>query len=637
MPRPPVTKRTAMTRLASFPAIDQTALPPQEPRLGDLLRGWWRILGCALLGAGLGLAYLAWLATPLYRAQATLLLEPQEPQMIDLGQVLPALGRDPQALNTQLEVLRARLLLAGVVDALALTTDPEFNRAIGPEPLLFRLQRMAADKGIVPAPEPATPGPDAQREATITRLADRLELAVQPESLVFTLAIRTRDAAKSARIVNLLAESYIAEQVRTKLSATDQATGWLAARVTELKSQLEAAESLAQSARSASGILGPEQIAEMERRLTALRARLSNATLPPGQREAIATEAADLAERIRAATDGMAALAQLDREADATGLLYESFLTRLKETAIQTGAHQPDARILSPAVAPPSPHSPRPALILLLGLILGAGAGAIWVLAREEWSARLRTAEEAERVTGLPVLASLPELGERHRDPLHHAIQRPDAPLAAAVRSLRGSILLSNLDRPPRVILVTSSVAGEGKTTHALLLAQMLAAWGKSVLLIEADTRRAGILGRLGLPRQRGLLSVLAGLCPLDEALVAPAGLSFSILPGEATSANAADILATGRFRDFLKKMRDTYDHVVIDTPPVLDTADARVLAPAADAVIYAARWNRTTRAQLRRGLAQFRNYGLPVTGIALTRIAPRHARALHGGYHARP
>ncbi|WP_112320888.1 exopolysaccharide transport family protein [Oceanibium sediminis] len=620
-----------MTRLSPI-HLPQTATPDPPPTLAAVLAGWPRILLCIVLLVGLAGISLGSLAVPTWRASSTLMLNPQEQTLIDLGRVLPALGRDAQILNTQTEVLKSRLLLGRVVDDLGLVEVAEFNPARRPEgslsPAVLK-RRIAGWLGYDAAP-PAPLLPAAERDETIRTLLRKLDIAVEPDSLVIAVSLTSRSAEQSAAIVNHLLETYVADQRAAKLAATESATSWLTERVVQLKATLEQAEAAARAARAETGVRTSDQLSEMERRLAALSERRADPGRTDGEQARLKAEADELARQIHDASARLVKTAQLEREARASALLYENFLARLKETAIQTDAHTADAVILSPAVAPRQPHSPRVPLVLALAVILGGGLGTIWVLIREEWRLRFRTPEELERASGMRTLAVVPEPATRHCDPLEDIDRRPGGALAESLRDLRSSLLLSNLDKPPRVIAVTSSLPEEGKTTLAILLAQSLAAWDKSVLLIEADIRGATIADRLGLGEQRGILSVLARLCEVDEVIHKPPTAGFDVIPGERTAANGADIFSTGRFATFLEQMRGRYDYIVIDTPPVLAAADARVIAPVVDAVIYAVRWNRTTRAQMRRGIDQFRNFGLPLTGLVLSRANLR--RVTYGG-----
>ncbi|MEM9431705.1 MAG: polysaccharide biosynthesis tyrosine autokinase [Pseudomonadota bacterium] len=283
----------------------------------------------------------------------------------------------------------------------------------------------------------------------------------------------------------------------------------------------------------------------------------------------------------------------------------------------------PPLAVVARADAPLVPNPLRPfgpwALALgLTGLLLPAAL----TLLREVGRTGFRTPEEVEGETGLPVLGRLPSSGERRRPPVETVSRKPASHLSEAVRGLRTSILLGGPARDPRVVVVTSSVPEEGKSTAAALLAQTMARWGRRVLLIEADIRRQSFAHMFELEPGPGILSVLADLLPLEAAVRRPDGHSFDILLGEAAaSTNAADILATGRFQRFLEEARSVYDCVVIDTPPVLLVPDARIVAPQADALLYIVRWERTHRAQVTRGLEELRQVGAEPAGIVLNRI----------------
>ncbi|MSU90637.1 hypothetical protein GE300_13610 [Rhodobacteraceae bacterium 2CG4] len=618
-----------MTRLSPIPV--PVAPPPADAPgfagLATLWRGRWTILAVALLAVLLGGVYGYRMAPPVYRTHATLMLLPYDPEVIDLGRVVPALGRDEQVLNTQAQVLKSRLLVGQLVARLKLIEDPEFNAALRPEPafsLRRTVRRRLEELAVLPPPAAAADRPGAALDATINAVIRRLRVDIAPDSLVFAVSIGTRDAAKSARIVNTLAELYIQDQVAGKLAATDRATAWLTDRVLGLKRQLEDAEALARSARAARGLHSAADLAEMERRLAALRELRDDTAPGDPRRAALEADARALEAQVQQASRDLVTVRQLERDAEAKRLLYESYLTRLQETSLQPGAHEPDARVLSPAVVPLFPASPKPMLILALALILGAGAGGLAVLAQEELRLRVRDADEARHLTGLPVLAVIPE-APAGRDPLDALTRNPDSPLSAAVRDLRAGLVLSTVDTP-QVVLLTGSRRGDGTSTLALMLAQTLAAWDRRVLLIEADSRHGALAARAGGGPRRGVLSVLAELTPFEAACLRLPGTDVDALVAEPVTANGADLFGSGRFARLIDGLRDRYDHIVIDAPPVLDTADARGLAPACDALIYAVRARATRRAHLRRGLAKLAGIGPPVTGLVLTRARSRDA-----------
>lgn len=334
-----------------------------------------------------------------------------------------------------------------------------------------------------------------------------------------------------------------------------------------------------------------------------------------------------LQERIEAQSNDLRRIQQMEREVETTRKLYETFLTRLKETAVQRGLQQADSRVLSDAI-PGEKVAPRTTLVLALSMVLGLMAGAAIVLVRQFLHNTFRTAEELEGATGLPVLGQIPKRPFAAREDLIGYLRdKPTSASSEAIRNLRTSLLLSDIDTPPRVIMSTSPLPGEGKTTQAIALAQNLAGLDRKVLLIEGDIRRRTFSQYFSDVPEGGVLTALAGDVPLDEVVFYDERLGADILVGEKSRANAADLFASDRFREFLSRARAAYDFVIIDTPPVLVVPDARVIGQHVDAILFSVAWDRTQRAQVIAALREFESVNLKVTGIALAQIDPKGMR----------
>lgn len=318
-------------------------------------------------------------------------------------------------------------------------------------------------------------------------------------------------------------------------------------------------------------------------------------------------------------------LQQLSREAEASRLLYEYFLGRLKETSAQQGIQQADSRILSDAVVPLQPASPRKPLILVVSAILGVIVGTGMVLVLEYRQNTYRTARDLEVNTGYTVMGQIPLIpARRRRDALKYLAEKPTSAAAEAVRNLRTSVLLSNVDKPPQVIMSTSSIPGEGKTTVSLSLAQNLVGMGRKVLLIEGDIRRRVFGQYLDTDQKDGLLSVLSGARAATDVVLHDDRVGADILIGEPSDTNAADIFSSDRFGAFLAEMRNAYDVVIIDTPPVLVVPDARIIAQSCDTILFTVKWDATSRPQVEESLRLFESVGQKVNGIVLNQISPR-------------
>jgi capsular exopolysaccharide synthesis family protein len=353
------------------------------------------------------------------------------------------------------------------------------------------------------------------------------------------------------------------------------------------------------------------------------------------QAQAVSATISDLERQFDTQSSDLVELRQLQREAEASRLIYEYFLNRMKETSVQQGVHQADSRILSSAVISLRPSYPQKTSTVLLAAIFGSVLGAMFVLGREQMNRSFRTSDDLEAATGLPVLGSIPIAPVRkRRGLLEYAVEKSSSSMVEAIRNMRTGVLMANVDRTPQVIMLTSSLPKEGKTTTSLLLAQNAAALGKSVLLLECDLRRRTFRSYFPGRPAGGILSVLSDALSFDEAVLHDELTGVDVLMGEETKTNAADVFSSQRFAAFIEEMRARYDMIVIDTPPVLAVPDARVIAPLADAVIYCVRWNVTHRALVRTGLQMFGQIKVRVTGLALTQIDQRKlARYGYGGY----
>lgn len=341
------------------------------------------------------------------------------------------------------------------------------------------------------------------------------------------------------------------------------------------------------------------------------------------QASALSVSYQKLQDRIGSQSEDLVRIQQITREVETTRTLYETFLTRLKETTVQRGLQQADSRVLSDAI-PGAQVAPRAARILALSMILGAIAGAGLVLARQFLHSYFRTAEDLEAVTGLPVMGQIPKMPIARGNLISYLRDKPTSAAAEAIRNLRTSILLSNIDSPPKVIMSTSAIPGEGKTTQAIALTQNLAGLGKKVLLVEGDIRRRTFSQYFQTVPQGGILSALSGEVPLDEAVIFDEPLGADVLMGEKSKANAADLFSSDRFRNFLDMAREAYDFIIVDTPPVLVVPDARVIGQHVDAIIFAVGWSKTHRGQVTAALREFASVNLQIDALVLSRIDPK-------------
>jgi capsular exopolysaccharide synthesis family protein len=359
-----------------------------------------------------------------------------------------------------------------------------------------------------------------------------------------------------------------------------------------------------------------------------------------GQKQltALAGSEKSLGQRIEEQSDDLVELQQLQRDTQASGLLYESFSSRLKEISVQQGLLSPSSRMLSPAIQQRKSAPNRPT-IMIMALMMGGVFAAVLLLIREWMNKTFRSPEALEEFSDYRLLGTIPRLKEKtRRGVLNYVTTHPASAFAEAVRNLRTSILLSDIDNPPQVIMSTSSMPAEGKTTLSLTLAQNMAGLGKRVLVLECDIRKRVFSEYFDIENRVGFIAVMTGDAKLEDTVYKPEGMGVDVLIGEKSSANAADIFSSQKFAELMKALRKSYDYIIIDTPPVLAVPDARVVAQHVDAIVYSVRWDKTQRAELKTGLAMFESVGMPVNGLVMTQLdtkqMKRYGYAGSYGYH---
>ena len=316
-------------------------------------------------------------------------------------------------------------------------------------------------------------------------------------------------------------------------------------------------------------------------------------------------------------------LQQLTREAEAARSIYEYFLGRLKETSVQQGIQQADSRVLSQAVLPVSPSAPKKSRILAMSAVLGAIVGIAGLLLREFMSNSFRSSQQLQSATGFTVLGQVPKFpGRKRKGVIEYLKEKPTSAGAEAIRNLRTSVMLSNVDKPPQVIMLTSSIPGEGKTTLSLALAQSFSGLDKKVLLIEGDLRRLVFSEYFeAAPKNKGLVSVLSGESTFEEAIRPIDIVGTDVLVGDKIQANVADLFESERFAELMEVARSKYDVILIDTPPVLVVPDARSIAQHVDALLFAVRWDSTSQEQVIEGLRMLESVNIRPTGVVLSQI----------------
>ena len=333
----------------------------------------------------------------------------------------------------------------------------------------------------------------------------------------------------------------------------------------------------------------------------------------------------------------------LQRQADAKRLVYNQLAQTAQLTGQERQSQETRGRVVDAATPPGIPSFPNKRLFAALGFLMGVAMGAAVVLLLEALDSTVRTADDVQGGLGVELVASVPQLparrlrGAKARKPIDFVLAKPMSGFAEALRTVRSTLLLSGprTGGGARVVAVTSALPGEGKTTCAVSLARIMGMSGERVLLIDCDLRRPLRTTTKAAPKA-GLLDVLSGEATLEQALQPDVVRGVDLLSSRDVSFTPVDMLGGEGMRNLVNRMRNHYDHIVLDAPPVLAVADARTISALADSVLLIVRWRRTPRLAARTALAQLENDGAPMAGVVLTMVntASRAVGASNPAYY---
>jgi succinoglycan biosynthesis transport protein ExoP len=424
-------------------------------------------------------------------------------------------------------------------------------------------------------------------KSTTVRAAVRRQLGPVPkvsasrvgQTLVVAVRARSGEPARAATITNAYARTYI--KLRRQQAVDD-----LLAAGTEIQ----------------------RKVSESQRQIAAVQQDLTTAV--PATRPA-------LESRLEALI-GQQAL----------------FQQRLDEVQVQAALKTGGLQLVATATRPTEPVAPTPVRNAILALVMGLMLGLSLAAVLEYFDESVKTQSDLETAAGgLPVLGLIPLVDEWRRGGPHPrslTTTGSTSPVAEAYRSLRTSVQLLGVERPLRVVQVTSPNSGEGKTTTISSLAVVMAHLGHRVVIVDGDMRRARVHELFGAANAVGLSSVLAGTASVDDALASVAGVeNLWVLPAGPVPANPSELLANQRTAETLFALQSQFTTVLIDSPPVLPVTDATVLAAWVDATILVTSAGTTTMRHVRAAIDRLRRVDAPLVGTVLNRA--RYEAAEYG------
>jgi succinoglycan biosynthesis transport protein ExoP len=684
---------------------------------------------------------------PIYRARVLVEIQKENPDIPTLQELFQVESISDTYLETQYRILKSENLARRVIADLKLDRLVEFNQ---PASWWAARKQEASALPAVDARGSVSPESVIDNEV-LKKFQDRLDVEPLKRSRLVEISFESNDRNLAAQVVNILASTYIQQNLEARWQASQKASEWLSQQLLGMKSKLEKSEDDLQQYARDNGLLFletdkgtsenivtqrlrqlqeeltksqadryekeslyllvqrgdfaslpsvfnnklmqdlTEKLAELERE----RSRLSSIFNPDypqvkeiqsqideaqttlsGERERAAKA---ITNDYRASVERENMLQQafkdqqreadliaeksvqyniLKREADTNKQLYVGLLEKLKETGVSTSMKATNIRVIDPAYPPKKPDSPRIPLNLSLALLLGLSLGIGVAFLQEHLDNSFKTAGEIERFLQLPALASVPAIepstngnghglyararhlaNDKHRStsivPSWNRIEGngQNTPLAEAFHELRTSVLLSTAKHPPRTLLVTSAKGGEGKTTVAANLAVSLSQLGEKVLLIDADLRRPSIHKFFGVPNTSGLVNFLTGNPDWRSLLSSAAPVGLSVLPSGPVPPNPADLLSSDYMPVLIREASKEFKFIVLDSPPLLNLADSRVLATLVDGVILVVGGGITPRELVHRAYASAVDAGSHVLGATIN-FADAKSDYYSYGYH---
>ncbi|MDE2579619.1 MAG: polysaccharide biosynthesis tyrosine autokinase [Hyphomicrobiales bacterium] len=336
-------------------------------------------------------------------------------------------------------------------------------------------------------------------------------------------------------------------------------------------------------------------------------------------------------------------LRELERTAAVNKSLFEDFLQRARVTQEQSTFEARDARVLTPALPAGAPSAPQKGRAMMVSLLIGLAGGLVGAYLLELLSAGFTTPKQLEDLLDLPLLASIPNMepgdlsvdGAQLRLP-EYLQARPLSRFSEAFRSLRSSIQMSDVDHPPKVLQITSTIPSEGKSTVGLTIASSAAQSGQRVLVIDCDLRHPMTTRFFKGEREAGLVEYLMGSVELDKAIFFDNSLRFWVLPAGGKTQNPPDLLSSDRMRGLVNGLKPKFDLIIIDTPPMGPVIDPLIVSGLVDKVIYVVRWAATAREMVLHSVQRLGGHS-KIAGVIFNRVveakAERYGRYAYS-YH---
>lgn len=601
-------------------------------------------LGIFLLGL-----LLTYRAEVLYKATTTILIEKENPNIVDFKEVMAFDSASTDYYQTQYQMLESRSLIEDLIEKENLDEDP-YLRGLKKGSLRKLLKKQPF------IPDWINP---FLTDHSLADLVKRRMINVNPvrNSRLVHVSITHPDPERAAAIANSLVKLYIRKNLENRFMISKQARELLSEQLDELKEKVSLAEKKLQAYKEEKGLVNIPSIREKDKfiqdaklelvKLQAEEARLTKRYLPAhpklihmhsqveSLKEKIAEEASKNLELSRIAIDYDA----IEREAESSRQIYQTLLSRFQEMHSEAKTQASNVMIVDPANIPGRPYKPRPLVNMLVASFIGIFLGVVLAFFFEYLDATVKIPDDVEKGLGMELLGIIPMAAKDRKGPLGGEVflteGRPSQ-AAEAFRALRTALLfkLRNI-QGCRIVLTTSPNPSEGKSTVSLNLTVAFRQNNLKVLLIDADLRKPRLHSRLGISHESGLTDILEGkLEPMKAIQENIQGLGIDFLTSGSPSNHPTELLGSKAMTDFLEAMKKQYDLILIDSPPYLAVADVTVLSTYADALLIIAKYHQTEKRHLKDLKRRFSEMKNKVMGVIINQVSVRERDYYYQQYY---
>lgn len=621
----------------------------------------WSIILIMLLGGVAGV-FKAVSETPVYQASLTMAVEPSNSRNSTQSLFDPYAYR---FYETQYELLKSRSVAERVVDEMNLVERDDVHKLLIPpstlRSLASELERITG-LSLIDDEQPVTKksrlsSQEIQRKrAWLTQVVQGgVNVSGGSKTNLVEVKFNSINPVFAAEIANGLVAAYIEEGLDSQLNRSQQTTRWFSQRIDDLRVSLDESQARLQQFLVDENLLDTSrtekittaELQSLNSEYIAARANLDEVAKRYGARHPKLREARaevnasrtrlDLASKaVSSNRDKQVQLELLEREVNRNNDFYEAFLSKFKEADLSSsGTQVASARIIDRALPPGGPIYPQKQRIIFIWTLGGLFFGLALAFLREQLDSTFKSGRMVEEKLGIPLFGVVQSMGEDLIGVERHYLENTRSVFSEAINHIRTGVMYSNIDNPPQILVVTSSVQSEGKTTLASNLALSYAQLGRT-LLIDADLRRPRIKHIIETQATAGLVEYVAGVANFAQCVMRDQDhKNLYVLNSGTTPPNPLELLSSDKFEQMLTELRKKFTYIVIDTAPVLPASDAVVLGRLCDSLLMAIQSDRTTHHMARDAIKRLNASKVSVAGLILTQANIKKGNPYqYGGYY---